>query len=89
MIARFRMLQCGNNYKGTMNHICDTCDCLDDEEHRLNWCSKFAHNNFRNNPDKIEFDTIYSDDICTIRNAISRIRTVWDVSNGNGSMINI
>ena len=40
VIARYGMLQCGKNYKGTMNEICNECDILDDEDHRLNCCVK-------------------------------------------------
>ena len=37
ILARNGMLQCGKNFKGTMNEICSV---IDDEEHRLNTCSK-------------------------------------------------
>ena len=40
IIARFGMLECGANFKGTMNHKCVTCDAVDNEEHRLNHCLK-------------------------------------------------
>ena len=31
MIARFGMLQCGKNHQGTIEKLCDTCNCIDDE----------------------------------------------------------
>ena len=31
IIARFGMLECGKNYKGTMNEICRQCDVTDDD----------------------------------------------------------
>ena len=36
MIARYGMLKCGKNFKGTISKMCSTCNCPDDEEHRLN-----------------------------------------------------
>ena len=41
IIARFGMLECGRNYKGSMSEICNECNDLDDENHRLNFCAKF------------------------------------------------
>ena len=40
MIARYGLLECGRNYKGTINEICDQCCTKDDENHRLNHCPK-------------------------------------------------
>ena len=37
MMARYGMLQCGKNYGGSMQSICSDCNCLDDENHRLNF----------------------------------------------------
>ena len=63
IIARFGMLECGKNYKGTLSELCSLCCCLDDEEHRLNNCPKYDQTNFCNHPDKLSFDGIYSNDI--------------------------
>ena len=59
IIARFRMLECGRNFKGTMKDTCDTCGCVDDEEHRLNICIRFTNTNYRDDVDQIKFDTIF------------------------------
>ena len=74
IIARFRMLECGNNYKGTMNTICDVCNCIDDEEHRLNTCSKFRDTNHYDRPDKIPFATIFSECADELRMIMGKIR---------------
>ena len=34
IIARYGMLKCGKNFKGTLNEKCLTCDTIDYEEHR-------------------------------------------------------
>ena len=85
IIARFGMLECGKNYKGTMSELCSLCSCIDDEEHRMNICPKYDQLNFMNNPDGILFSTIYSDNIDDIKSVIEKIETIWDVNKGHGS----
>ena len=86
MIARYGMLECGKNFKGTMSLTCDRCNCLDDEEHRLNSCLKFNCFNFCNEPDQLSFDTVYSSNIGDIKSILNRIKKVWNVKTGHGSM---
>ena len=73
MIARYRMLECGRNYKGTMSEYCNACSCLDDEEHRLNACLKYEHVNFSKDPVKVSFDTVYNDNANDLKLIMSRI----------------
>ena len=40
IMARYGVLECGKNYKGTMRETCDSCNSIDDENHRINFCSK-------------------------------------------------
>ena len=40
ILARYGMLECGQNFSGTQNKQCDNCKCIDDESHRLNYCTK-------------------------------------------------
>ena len=84
MIARYGMLECGKNFQGTLNSVCDTCNCLDDEEHRLNVCINYSSLNYVLDP--IRFDTIFSDDISKIKAIIERIAHVWNVKTGHGTM---
>ena len=86
MIARYGMLECGKNFKGTMSEMCNTCNCPDDEEHRLNICQLYCLTNHHDNPTIVKFDEIFSDDINIIKLIISRIETVWNVTKGHGSM---
>ena len=67
LIARYGMLECGQNFKGTHNPICQTCDVLDDESHRLNYCPKWNDPADIETSDHIDFNAIYSSDIETIR----------------------
>ena len=86
LIARFGMLQCGLNYKGTMNPICASCNSTDDEEHRLNVCPIYSHLNFCNDDDKIPFSNIFSENVDTVKLIIGRIRIVWNVRTGHGTI---
>ena len=56
--ARYRMLQCGKNFKGTMKEICDTCNTIDDENHRLNDCIKWRTINLYDSAEKTDFYSI-------------------------------
>ena len=86
IMARFGMLECGNNYKGTKSEICNECNNLDDENHRLNYCSKYSNVNFHDQMDKINFQNIYSNDVIVLRQTVDEIRKVWNVHNANGTM---
>ena len=59
MMARYGMLECGQNYKGTMSENCRECEVKDNEEHRLNYYRKWKDINFYNSHDKISFSNIY------------------------------
>ena len=83
--ARFGMLECGKNMGGSIRSVCDTCQCPDNEEHRLNHCKKYQDINYCHD-DKIEFATVYSNDIEILKNIIARISTVWNVKTGHGTM---
>ena len=59
---------------------------VDDEEHRLNLCPKYSGINFLNDPEHISFDSVFSDDLESVKAIISRIQKVWNVKTGRGSM---
>ena len=83
IIARYGMLECGVNYKGTMKPTCDTCNTIDNEEHRMNDCIKWKSNDTNG---KVTFNDIYSNDINIVRSVITRIETVWNTKNAHGTM---
>ena len=86
IVARYHMLECGRNFHGTLSEICNTCSVTDDEEHRLNICPNYSHLNFRDQPNYVPFETIYSCDTTQIRTIIERISQVWNVQTGHGAM---
>ena len=86
MTARYGMLQCGRNFKGTEKLTCQSCKVLDDENHRLNSCPKWSDINLANETEKANFHDVYSGDIHILRNIIPHIETLWNVKNAHGTM---
>ena len=86
IMARYGMLECGRNFKGTLEYQCRSCNVIDDEEHRLNHCIIFKDLNFRDFTEKIPFNSIFSTDIASIRTIIERISQVWNLKTAHGSM---
>ena len=87
IIARYGMLECGINYKGTLSTQCIACNTTDNEEHRLNSCIRYEAVNFYHSDDKIPFDTIYTTNIDQLKEIISRISQVWNVKTGHGTIV--
>ena len=86
IIARFHMLECGQNYKGTLKEVCVTCNCPDDENHRLNECVRFRDINFYDAETKINFQDVFSTDLNVLKAVIPKIQQVWNVTNAHGTM---
>ena len=86
IIARYGMLECGQNFKGTARPTCTVCDKTDNEYHRLNDCKRWVGSNFYGTSDKADFDLIYSSDIDTIKTILPKICFVWNTRNANGTM---
>ena len=86
IIARFGMLDCGRNFKGSNNEICIECSEVDDEEHRLNHCIKYRSLNYYDHEQKVPFKNIFSTDVDVLREIISRIQRVWDTNCAHGTM---
>ena len=89
LLGRFGMLECGTNFKGSNNTICDFCDVYDNEKHRLNYCRKFRTTNYCESDTKIDFDLVFSTDIDTLRKIIPQISQVWNTRNAYGTMITV
>ena len=86
IIARFGMLDCGRNYKGSKPEYCNQCSVIDDENHRLNYCIKFRDTNFYDSETKKDFHKIFSNDIETLREIIPDIQKVWNTKTAHGTM---
>ena len=85
IIARFGMLECGSNFKGSLKELCSHCD-LDNENHRLNDCMKFRESNYYDNDEKVQFEKVYSNDMETIKDIIPKIEKTWNTKRAHGTM---
>ena len=56
ILARYGMLECGTNFKGTIPENCRLCSVRDDENHRLNECKRWQERNRSLNPVKCDFN---------------------------------
>ena len=71
------MLDCGKNFKGTMREICQECNEIDNEEHRLNDCT--AWREIKNvGKTRIDFRDIYSEDLNVLNRVIDAVENVWE-----------
>ena len=86
IIARFKMLECGMNFKGTMKELCGVCKTVDDENHRLNYCIRFKDKNRYDSATKLNFADVYSNDINILKNIISHIERLWNVKTAHGTI---
>ena len=87
LIARYGMLDCGANFKGTMSSICVACNMTDNEHHRLIECPKWQH--LRDqivSPTGVDFQDVYSGDIDKIRPVLYNLDKIWNTKCANGSM---
>ena len=83
IIARFGMLECGVNFKGTMSATCKTCKITDNENHRLNNCLTYRSDNV---PLSVKFDDIYSDDKSVVMKVLKRIELLWNTKTAHGTV---
>ena len=86
MITRFGMLECGKNFRGSLEQLCNECDTIDDENHRLNSCIRWKNLNLYGSIEKVDVKTIFSENVNDLRTIISIIETVWNTKNAHGTM---
>ena len=84
--ARFCMLDCGKNFKGTQQEICTHCNAEDNEDHRLNHCTKYRDINHCDDATEIDFQMIHSRNNDVLKKTITEILKVWNLRNANGTM---
>ena len=86
LTARFKMLECGNNFKGSQSQMCRECNIIDNENHRFNSCTKFKATNYCDDNMKVDFDLVFSDDIHVLRDIVPKLMKLWNLHNANGTM---
>ena len=87
IMGLFGMLKCANNYKsGQGGNECRTCEEVDDENHRINHCSRFGELNLYYSPIKFDFDCIFLDDMDSVSRAVEVVDHLWNLENGKNDM---
>ena len=86
IIARSGMLECGKNFKATIPETCTRYLQVDNENHRMNECLNWKHLNYIDNNIKVDFQDVYSNDPQRLSVVVDRIRGVWELSLGKGTM---
>ena len=87
IMAKFHMLNCAKNFKtGYKGENCNLCEVLDDENHRINFCKKYANTNLFQSSLKIDFHSVFSNDPETIQRILLVVCEIWDVENGRNEM---
>ena len=81
IIARFGMLECGSNFKGSNDIMCKRCRVTDDENHRLNTCTIHSVS-----PTHVNFNDIYSRDFNVLTHIIKSIEELWNTKTAHGTM---
>ena len=84
IIARYGMLECGTNFKGTHTATCVSCNKIDNEHHRMNECPRWK--DLSEETEMMNFDLIYSNCIDSIRPVIDRIMKTWNTKCAHGTM---
>ena len=74
--ARCGMLECGKNHRGPLSLMCTSSNNEDDENHRLNDCPKWQYRRVQCVNERVNFDKIFSNDICTLREIIPAIQNL-------------
>ena len=86
LIARSRMLECGRNFKGTMNEQCEECHVIDDENHRINSYRKWKETNRHDSTEKVEFDDVFCCEKLKLDKILEEIGKVWDLEYSHNRM---
>ena len=87
IMSMFGMLDCANNYKyGNKGELCSVCNTTDNENHRINFCTKFSGMNLCNSLVKFDFSSIYSMNHETVDRAIDVVGSLWNLRNGKNEM---
>ena len=84
MITRFEMLECGNNFRGSIEELCNIWKCID-ENHGFNYCIRWRDINLYDCNEKVDLNVIHSDSLHNLKPILSKIETVWNIKNAYGT----
>lgn len=88
VMARYGMLDCGCNFENKYGgKMCDECNVIDDEGHRVNYCPRWSHVNLSSSVTKIDFSLVYSSERDDLESVADVILSIWDLGNGRNGII--
>ena len=89
LMGRYGMLKCRANFSSSYtNKNCPKCNVIDDESHRINYCSVFRSTNLYDSTEKIDYDKLFSNDLNEVLTVVTIILKLWDLGCGKNSMRN-
>ena len=87
IMGRYGMLQCAANFScGYKGKNCSECGVVDDEDHRINYCTLWKERNLSESDDKLDYSLIYSENLHESIKVVEVILNLWDLGNGKNSM---
>ena len=87
IMSMYSMLNCASNFKNGYKTIdCQLCHVPDDENHRINHCTRFKEINLYESSLKVDFDFINSDDSEAVDRIIDTVSMLWELRNGKNEM---
>ena len=87
LMGRYGMLKCRANFSSSFSSKnCPKCDVVDDESHRINYCSVFRSINLCDSTEKINFDGLFSDNLNEVLTVVTIILKLWDLGCGKNRM---
>ena len=66
--------------------MCQVCNEIDNESHRINHCPRWSHVNRCQNNDKFDFTQIDSSDAETLKTVASEIHKIWQIEFGKNEI---
>ena len=89
LMGRYGMLKCRANFSSSYtNKNCPECNVIDDEGHRINYCSVFRSTNLYDSTEKIDYDKLFSNDLNEVLTVVTIILKLWDLGYEKNSMRN-
>ena len=86
-MGRYGMLKCASNFSnGHGTKICEACNTIDDEDHRINHCTKWRNTNLYTSTEEIDYGDIYSEDTDKCFTILEIILSLWEMENGKNEM---
>ena len=86
ILARNGMLECGTNFKGTLPETCRYCNVIDNENHRMNFCTQWEDVNQAKQQEKYDFQDVFSKENDVLLSIMTHIEHIWELKYANGRM---